>query len=166
MPDAVRQAAERIRGERIDDVHADNTKGTSASGKPPSAARSTRNASLKRANVNTAPIVTTHQYARDSLRKLSRRIGLIGRAALRVPVRARRRQAMRPRAPGITATQKTARKSLAHSINPSASSGPINAPTVSSDCLSQTMRRALCSELRRPPAHRAAHRECPCRYDR
>ena len=39
--------------------------------------------------------------------------------------------------PGITATQKTARKSFDHaSINPTASSGPRNAPTVSSDCRS------------------------------
>ena len=36
--------------------------------------------------------------------------------------------------PGITATQNTARKSFAHqSINPTASKGPVNAPTVSSD---------------------------------
>ena len=37
------------------------TSGTNASGMPPCCARNTRNASLKRASVNTAPSVTTHQ---------------------------------------------------------------------------------------------------------
>src|SRR3546814_7260995 len=43
----------------------------------PCCARSTRNASLNRASVNTAPIPTTHQYGGPSRFRFSRRIGLV-----------------------------------------------------------------------------------------
>ena len=102
---------------------------------PPCCARRTRNASLKRASVNTAPIPTTHQY--DALKRFKFAL-LIGLLRFSVCSRSGSRMPNNSRAtainPGMTATQNTARKSLAQSsIKPTASSGPRNAPTVSSD---------------------------------
>jgi hypothetical protein len=53
------------------------TSGTSAMGMPLCWARNTRNASLKRASVNTAPMPTTCQYAPLRRFRFSRRIGLV-----------------------------------------------------------------------------------------
>ncbi|CKT16696.1 Uncharacterised protein [Mycobacterium tuberculosis] len=44
---------------------------------PPCWARSTRKASLNRASVNTAPMITTHQYEAPRCFRFSRRIGLM-----------------------------------------------------------------------------------------
>jgi hypothetical protein len=106
--------------------------------RPPCWARRTRKASLKRASVKAAPIPTTHQYLVGSRRSSRARSGLA-----RVPPRGRdgsrtpNTSSPTARAPGTTATLKTARTSSSQSsISPTASSGPIKAPTVSSDCRS------------------------------
>ncbi len=110
------------------------TSGTSAMGTPSCCARSTRKASLKRASVNSAPRATTPRYAGPSRRSASRRSGWLRTAPERCGGSCKPKPSSATASrPGITATQKTARKSSAQSsIRPLASSGPAKAPTVSS----------------------------------
>ena len=111
------------------------TSGTSARGTPTCSALSTRKASLKRARVKTPPSSATCQKAAGSLRSWLRVSGLV-RAWTMAALGSSRPKTSRATAmkAGITATQNTARKSLAQSsISPTASSGPRKAPKVSSD---------------------------------
>src|SRR5690606_20542874 len=71
--------------------------------------RNTRNASLNRASVKTAPTPTIHQYAPPSRARFSRRIGLrrLG-VSSRCGSRTPNRSTSKHRSAGITATVNTA----------------------------------------------------------
>src|SRR5213594_2021300 len=104
---------------------------------PRSWARSTRNASEKRASVNTAPRATTNQYRNVSSPSAVRDRGYAWAVEVAGGSRTKSTSTTTERMAVTTATQSTARMSLASRIiSPMAASGPSTAPTVSSACRS------------------------------
>src|SRR5882672_8924837 len=111
--------------------------GTKASAMPTDCARNSRNASLKRANVNRPASVTTTQNAPPSraisARESGERTGL--RSAGRSGSRTASAMTAKDRNAGMTANQNTSVKlSAVSNIRTIAASGPMKAPIVSSDC--------------------------------
>ncbi len=113
------------------------THGAAATGRPTFCARSTRNASEKRASVNTAANVTMIAYLWPSRRTSAMRTRFDGSEAGAAPTRSGSStpttSSSTASAAGITAIQNTRRKlSAKYSIAAIAIRGPPTAPTVSS----------------------------------
>ncbi len=114
-----------------------STIGTSAGPTPTSVTFSSRNASLNRASVNRVATTTTHQYELPNIPNIARQaIGpLPASFVARSGSRTNSTSTATDTNAGITANQNTVRNWFAViAISPIASSGPANAPIVSSVC--------------------------------
>ena len=144
--DPVGERAGRRRGARRRNSSRSAPRGSRPAASPTSRAQQ-RNASLKRASVNTAPIAATRQNAASSERRSARlgcTAGASARRARRAAPRRRSRAARRRCAPGTMATAEHRAQVVVQGPNSAiASSGPMNAPTVSSAWRNPKRRRAL-----------------------